>query len=74
MELCLPQVDVGRLTGFVVATYSLTDLLATQIGPQMGRSQEISFTEADGTRLAMHGLARRGGRGRASRAACRRLP
>jgi two-component system sensor histidine kinase DctS len=60
MELCLPQVEVGRLVGFVVATYSLTDLLATQIGPQMGRSQEISFTEADGTRLAMHGLARRG--------------
>jgi len=62
MELCLPQVEVGRLTGFVVATYSLTDLLATHIGPQMGRSQEISFTEADGTRLAMHGLARRGQR------------
>ena len=62
MELCLPQVEAGRLTGFVVATYSLTDLLATQIGPQMGRSQEISFTEADGTRLAMHGLARRGTR------------
>lgn len=62
MELCLPQVEVGRLTGFIVATYSLTDLLATHIGPQMGRSQEISFTEADGTRLAMHGLARRGQR------------
>ncbi|HVE52403.1 MAG TPA: ATP-binding protein, partial [Ramlibacter sp.] len=62
MELCLPQVEVGRLVGFVVATYSLSDLLATQIGPQMGRSQEISFTEADGTRLAMHGLARRGQR------------
>ena len=62
MELCLPQVEVGRLTGFVVATYSLTDLLSTHIGPQMGRSQEISFTEADGTRLAMHGLARRGSR------------
>ncbi|MBC5782821.1 PAS domain S-box protein [Ramlibacter sp. USB13] len=62
MELCLPQVEVGRLKGFVVATYSLVDLLATQIGPQMGRSQEISFTEADGTRLAMHGLARRGTR------------
>jgi len=62
MELCLPQVEIGRLRGFVVATYSLTDLLATQIGPQMGRSQEISFTEADGTRLAMHGLARRGTR------------
>lgn len=60
MELCLPQVDAGRLTGFLVATYSLADLLGTQIGPQLGRSQEISFTEADGTRLAMHGLARRG--------------
>lgn len=62
MEMCLPQVEAGRLRGFVVATYSLSDLLATQIGPQMGRSQEISFTEADGTRLAMHGLARRGTR------------
>jgi two-component system sensor histidine kinase DctS len=62
MELCLPDVEIGRLKGFIVATYSLTDLLATQIGPQMGRSQEISFTEADGTRLAMHGLARRGPR------------
>ncbi|GAB3665820.1 two-component system sensor histidine kinase NtrB [Ramlibacter alkalitolerans] len=62
MELCLPHVEAGRLIGFVVATYSLVDLLATQIGPQMGKSQEISFTEADGTRLAMHGLARRGQR------------
>ncbi len=62
MELCLPQVEIGRLLGFVVATYSLSDLLAAHIGPQMGRSQEISFTEADGTRLAMHGRARRGQR------------
>jgi two-component system sensor histidine kinase DctS len=62
MELCLPQVEAGRLVGFVVATYSLADLLATHAGPQMGKSQEISFTEADGTRLAMHGLARRGRR------------
>lgn len=60
MELCLPDTEAGKLQGYVVATYSLTDLLATQIGPQMGRSQEISFTEADGTRLAMHGLAHRG--------------
>ena len=60
MELCLPDMEVGRLKGFLVATYSLSDLLATQIGPQMGRTQEISFTEADGTRLAMHGLAHRG--------------
>ncbi|HET9449669.1 MAG TPA: ATP-binding protein, partial [Aggregicoccus sp.] len=32
------------------------------VGPQLARSQDISFTEADGTRLAMHGLARRGAR------------
>ncbi len=62
MELCLPQVIAGQLTGYLVATYSLGELLASQIGPQLGRSQEISFTEADGTRLAMHGLARRGSR------------
>src|SRR5690606_33468277 len=62
MELCLPLVAAGQLTGYVVATYSLTELLASLVGPQLGRSQEISFTEADGTRLAMHGLARRGTR------------
>ncbi|HSV78235.1 MAG TPA: PAS domain S-box protein, partial [Ramlibacter sp.] len=62
MELCVPQVVAGQLAGYMVATYSLGELLATQIGPQLGRSQEISFTEPDGTRLAMHGVARRGSR------------
>ena len=62
LELCLPQVSSGRLAGYLVATYSLSELLASRIGPQLGRSQEVSFTEADGTRLAMHGLARRGTR------------
>lgn len=62
MELCVPQVVAGQLTGYLVATYSLGGLLAARIGPQLGRSQEVSFTEADGTRLAMHGLARRGSR------------
>ncbi|WP_299760907.1 ATP-binding protein [Ramlibacter sp.] len=62
MELCVPQVSAGQLTGYLVATYSLGELLAARIGPQLGRSQEVSFTEADGTRLAMHGLARRGSR------------
>jgi two-component system sensor histidine kinase DctS len=32
------------------------------VGPQLTRSQEVSFTEADGTRLAMHGTPRRGSR------------
>jgi two-component system, LuxR family, sensor histidine kinase DctS len=62
MELCLPQVTAGQLTGYIVATYSLSDILSALIGPQLMRSREISFTEADGTRLAMHGGARRGSR------------
>jgi len=62
MELCLPQVAGGQLTGYLVATYSLSDVLANLVGPQLMRSQEVSFTEPDGTRLALHGHARRGSR------------
>jgi two-component system sensor histidine kinase DctS len=62
MDLCLPQVDAGRLTGYIVATYGLGDMLSGMVGPQLTRSQEVSFTEPDGTRLAMHGVARRGSR------------
>ena len=62
MELCLPQVTSGQLTGYVVATYSLAEILGSLIGPQLTRGQEISFTEADGTRLALHGAGRRGNR------------
>jgi two-component system, LuxR family, sensor histidine kinase DctS len=62
MELCLPLVVAGRFTGYIVATYSLQDMLADLVGKQLTRSQEVSFTEADGTRLALHGSARRGSR------------
>jgi two-component system sensor histidine kinase DctS len=62
MELCLPQVTGGQLTGYVVATYSLAEILSGLVGPHLTRSQEVSFTEADGTRLALHGSARRGDR------------
>ena len=62
MELCLPLVSAGQLTGYAVATYSLSEILAGLVGPQLTRSQEVSFTEADGTRLSMHGSARRGSR------------
>jgi two-component system sensor histidine kinase DctS len=62
MELCLPLVTAGQLTGYVVATYALSEILGSMVGRQLTRSQEVSFTEADGTRLAMHGLARRGSR------------
>ncbi|HVZ47098.1 MAG TPA: ATP-binding protein [Ramlibacter sp.] len=62
LELCVGQVSGGRLTGYVVATYALPEMLASMIGPEVLRSHEVSFTEADGTRLAVHGVARRGSR------------
>jgi two-component system sensor histidine kinase DctS len=62
MELCLPQVTSGQLTGYVVATYALGEILTNLVAPGLTRSQEVAFTEADGTRLAMHGQARRGTR------------
>ena len=62
MELCIPLVQAGRVRGYVVATYSLQILLADVVGPLLGRSQEVSFTEADGTRLAVVGAQRRGSR------------
>lgn len=62
MELCMPLVSTGRVTGYLVATYSLQDVLDELVGRQLARSQEVSFTEGDGTRLAVRGTARRGGR------------
>ncbi len=62
MDLCLPVISDGKLTGYTVATYSLSEILVNMVGPQLTRSQEVSFTESDGTRLAMHGAPRRGSR------------
>jgi two-component system sensor histidine kinase DctS len=62
MDLCLPVITNGELTGYTIATYSLGEILVNMVGPQLTRSQEVSFTESDGTRLAMHGTAQRGSR------------
>ena len=62
MELCLPLVIGGQLNGYLIATYALQDVLTEMIGKQLTRSQEVSFTEADGTRLAMRGSRVRGSR------------
>ena len=62
MELCMPLVTAGRHSGYVVATYSLQSILAELVGRAYTRSQEVSFVEPDGTRLALHGAVRRGGR------------
>ena len=62
MDLCLPVIVDGEIAGYTVATYALSEILINMVGPQLTRSQEVSFTESDGTRLAMHGQARRGTR------------
>jgi two-component system sensor histidine kinase DctS len=62
MDMCLPIITDGHLRGYTVATYALNEILANLVGPQLSRSQEVSFTEADGTRLAMFGSARRASR------------
>jgi two-component system, LuxR family, sensor histidine kinase DctS len=62
MEMCLPQVTAGQLTAYVIASYSLPEILDALVEPQLLHSQDVSFTEADGTRLALHGSTRRGSR------------
>jgi len=62
MDVCLPIVTAGRLTGYTVATYALQDVLAELVSKQLARGQSLSFTEADGTRLALHGSSTRGNR------------
>ena len=62
LEICIPLYHSGRLTGYVTATYSLQAVLADLVAPGLTRSQEASFTETDGTRLALIAAARRGTR------------
>ena len=62
MEVCLPQMEGGQLKGFMVGTYSLQSILVTQLSKSLTQSQEVSFTEPDGTRLALVGAAWRGSR------------
>lgn len=62
MELCLPLSNSGRTSGYLVATYALQSVLADMVGASLTRSQEASFTEPDGTRLAVLGASRRGTR------------
>ena len=62
MELCLPLLDQGQIAGYAVASYALPEILASLVGPGLLRSRELSFTEADGTRLAVLGTSRKGAR------------
>ncbi|MEN9713017.1 MAG: hypothetical protein RLY90_1278 [Pseudomonadota bacterium] len=62
MDLCLPVINDGQVTGYTIASYALNEILVNQVSPALTRSREISFTEADGTRLAVNGMQHRGSR------------
>ena len=62
LDMCVPVVAGGRLVGYLVATYSVPDILSELVGKQLARGLGLAFTEADGTRLAMHGNPARGNR------------
>jgi two-component system sensor histidine kinase DctS len=62
LELCIPLTDEGQLTGYTVVTYSLQEILSELVNKQLSRGQGLSFTEADGTRLAIAGTPTRGTR------------
>ena len=55
MEMCLPVTRDGAPAGFLVATYSLSGLLAELVSPEVRRGQRLAWTEADGTRLTIIG-------------------
>ena len=62
VELCLPWLMEGQLSGYPIASYSLNDILISMVSPNLYRSQQVSFVEPDGTRLAMVGQIREGRR------------
>ena len=61
-DMCLPLTDAGRVTGYAVATYSLQSLLSELVSKPLSQGVGLALTEADGTRLAMHGTSARGSR------------
>ena len=60
VDVCLPIMASGQLAGHLVATYALQGVLSELVNKQLTRGQSLSFTEADGTRLALLGGSVRG--------------
>jgi hypothetical protein len=50
MDLCMPLQAEGRATGFVVATWSLSQLLESVLSAALASGHELSFIEGDGSR------------------------
>ncbi len=62
MEMCLPITQLGIHQGYRIAVYGLQPILLELVNPSLLRHNEVSFTEADGTRLAVQGSVQRSGR------------
>ncbi len=62
LDMCLPIMAAGQLVGFTVATYALHEVLGELVDKRLARGQSLSFTEADGTRLAISGAPMGGSR------------
>jgi two-component system, LuxR family, sensor histidine kinase DctS len=62
IELCMPLIQAGQYQGSLVAVYGLQAVLNELVSPATLRGHDVSFTEPDGTRLAILGAGRRGGR------------
>ena len=60
-DMCMPYVENNKLTGYLVATYSLDRMLKEWTEANVKRQEEVSFREADGSRLAVVGNSVRSG-------------
>ena len=61
IDLCIPLLTSGRPDGFVGATVALSPLLDEAVAADITRGHELSFVEADGTRVARAGRQRGAG-------------
>ena len=55
MEMCVPLSVTGQPAGHLIATYSLLGILRELPDQRSLRGRSLAFTEADGTRLSIHG-------------------
>lgn len=55
MEMCLPLSSAGQPAGHLIATYSLLGILRELPDQRSLRGRSLALTEADGTRLSIHG-------------------
>ena len=58
IDVCLPEQRAGQIEAYLTGTIALQTLLSEVVGPTVLRSHELSFIDADGTRLARAGLPR----------------